>query len=82
MLKHPMQSLASVVDQIAKKDGEVASVASEQAPEPQAPVAEESAPVEEVKEADEPVQEEVKEGVTATESTTEAEQAPTEEAAA
>lgn len=81
MLKHPMQSLTSVVDQIAKKDGESAPVAQEPTPEPQAPAAEVSAPVEEVKEA-EPVQEEVKEETTATESTTEAEQAPTEEAAA
>ncbi len=53
LLKYPMQSLASVADQIAKKDGEVAPAKEESAP---APVAEQAeAPVAEVAE---PAQEE------------------------
>jgi len=53
LLKYPMQSLASVADQIAKKGGEVAPAKEESAP---APVAEQAeAPVAEVAE---PVQEE------------------------
>ena len=34
LLKYPMQSLASVADQIAKKDGEVAPAKEESAPAP------------------------------------------------
>jgi hypothetical protein len=57
MLKYPMQSLASVVDQVAKKDGEPASAAEVTAPvveeapaqeESTTPEAEVVAPVEEV----------------------------------
>lgn len=79
MLKHPMQSLASVVDQIAKKNWEPAPVAQEEtAPAPEAPVAEVSAPVEEEVKAEEPVQEAVAE--VAPEATPEQE-APAPEAA-
>lgn len=53
LLKYPMQSLASVVDQIAKKDGEVAPAKEESAP---APVVEQAeAPVAEVAETSQEV---------------------------
>ncbi len=74
-----MQSLASVVDQIAKKDGEVAPAKEDSAPAPvveqvEAPVAEVAEPAQE----ETVTTEEVSEAPVAEETTDVAESTPTE----